>query len=151
VESSTLRNLTEFAKFLMGFGRHSSIWFCYVLVFDLERLKSRSMSYSVIIFFFNVLFIVFIVACLLLIVLLSLAELFFHSPFELMARNTWETSLVRVVIAALSLFFLRRPMFYLLCINDYYNNTKIYLITTLTRCSILLKVFSLSDKKLVLF
>ena len=111
--SSTLRNLTEFAKSLIGLNFfHSSFWCCYVLVFDLDRLNSLSISSSVKIFF---LFVFVKVFCLLP-VLLNLVVLFFHRPLEFIALRMCDTSPVSVVMAAPYLFLRLRPAFYLLCI-----------------------------------
>lgn len=119
VESSTFRNLTELAKSLMGLLLFHYSGCCSVFVLDLERLNRLSMSSSVMIFFFWVL-----MGCggLLLMVLLSLAVLFFQSWLELMARRMWETSVVRVASVGPSLFLRLRFRVYLLCINDYYYN-----------------------------
>lgn len=73
-------------------------------------LKRRSISSSVINPFFGLMV---VLRGLLLMVLLSLAELFFQSALELIALRICETSVVRVAIGTPSLFFLRLTWFYL--------------------------------------
>lgn len=94
----------------MGRGTRSSIGWISVLFLDLLLLKRRSMSYSVISPFLGLMV---VLRGLLLMVLLSLAELFFQSALELIALRICETSVVRVAIGTPSLFFLRLTWFYL--------------------------------------
>ncbi len=110
VESSNLRNLTEFAKSLAG-RCHSSIGLISVLFLDLLLLKRRSISSYVMSPFFGL---VVAFRGLLLMVLLSLAELFFHRVLVLIARRILVTSVVWV--RGTYFRFFPRPACSLFCI-----------------------------------